>query len=157
MLHFERTTDYKLIKSIVTHPRVYQHVSDDFAMPPEDWEPTQHELIWYLLVKEGEEVLGLFTIIPHNAICWDVHTTLLPTAWGPKGRKAAREALRWMFTNTDCKRLTTEVPDYNSLALRFAEAAGMKKYGYNPESFQKGGKIQGMTLLGISKDSVVCH
>lgn len=149
---FERTTDYMLIKAIITHPRIWEHATDDFSPSVEDWQPAQSELVWYVLVKDGDEVLGLFMLVHENAICWKVHTCLLPSAWGKRARQAAREGSQWVFQNSKCKRLITDVPEYNVLALRFATIGGMTQFGVNPKSYQKNGVLHDVYMLGISKE-----
>lgn len=149
---FERSTDYQLIKTIITHPRIWEHATDDFGPKPEDWQPPQSELVWYVLAKDGAEVLGLFMLVQENAVCWKVHTCLLPTAWGKRARQAAREGAQWVFENSKCLRLITDVPEYNTLALRFAHMGGMTQFGVNPKSYQKNNILQDVYMLGISKE-----
>ena len=147
----ERTTDWELIKRIVTEPSIYPKVSDDKSPLAADWQPIKDEKMYYLLAKQGIDVLGLFAVAPENAVCFKVHTCLLPHSYGEKAATAAHELIAWVFRNIDCRRLVTDVPEFNKLALKFAERAGMTKYGFNPNSWLKEGKLQGMTLLGISK------
>jgi len=146
----EPTRDWELVKRIVTDKSVYPRVSDDKSPCAECWMPL--EGLHYLLVKNGVDILGLFVLSQENGICYKVHTCLLPHSYGQKATIASRELIEWVFKNLDCRRLVTEVPEYNRLALKFAERAGMKQYGYNPASYLKDGKLQGMTLLGISKE-----
>lgn len=152
---FERTVDYDLVRKIVTHPKIWPHVSDDFSGKPEDFNPIQHEAAFYLLVKEEREVLGVFALYPKNRICWEVHTCLLPTSWGQRAKQAARDAMQWVFRNTECLRLITDVPEYNTLALRFAHMAGMTQFGVNPKSYMKNGILHDVTMLGISKQEAI--
>lgn len=149
---FERTTDYALVREIATHPRVFPFISDDYT--PADWKPIESEAVWYVLVRYGEELLGMWTFTPQNAICWEVHTCLLPNSWGEKAKVAAREMAEWIWANTGCLRLITNVPEYNRLALKFAKEAGMEEFGRNPKSYMKTGILHDQILLGMSK---VCH
>ena len=148
---FERTTNWALIKSIVTHPKIYPHVSDDSSPQAEQWEPARHESIWYVIVRDDDELLGMWMIATHNAVLGEIHTCLLPNAWGEKARKAAKELGAWVWENTPFLRITTEVPEYNRLAMRFAKLAGMAEFGRNPKSFLRHGKLWDVVLLGISK------
>lgn len=148
---FERTFDYELVKRIVTHPRIYPHVADDFAAKPEDWQATENDSIWYVLAKECAEVLGLFIFIPQYAICWDVHTCLLPLSYGAKAKEAGKGIIEWIWANTPCLRITTVVPEYNRLALKFAQASGLICFGVNPKSYMKNGKLWNLIQLGLSK------
>ena len=77
-LTFERTFDYELVRRIVTHPKVYRWMQSDGAVPPEEYQPPEMEGIWYVLVKEEEQVLGVFIVLPQTSVCAQVHTCLLP-------------------------------------------------------------------------------
>jgi RimJ/RimL family protein N-acetyltransferase len=148
---FERTRNWTLVKSIVTHPAIYPHVSDDFAAKPEDWKATDDEGLWYVLAMDGDELLGMFLFIPQNEICWDVHTCLLPKSYGSQAEAAGRGMIRWVWENTRCLRIVTLVPEYNRLALSFAKRCGLVCYGVNPKSYMKRGTLHDSILLGISK------
>jgi RimJ/RimL family protein N-acetyltransferase len=150
-LRFSPTRDFELIRRVLTHEKIWDHISDDGAPAVEEFQPADHPAFTYLEVRDGEELLGLFLLVRENAACMEVHTCLLPAAWGPRAREAARGLIDWVFTHTDCRRLITSVPAYNRLALRFAERAGMTKYGENPDSFLKRGRLYSQVLLGISK------
>ncbi len=149
---FAPTEDRDLIRMVVTHPAVYKHVSDDFSPPPEEYEP--HPGMQYVSVWDKGELLGMWIFQPHNAVCYEVHTCLLPCAWGERGQRAAREMAHWIFAHTPCKRIITNVPVSNRLALRFARAAGMTEFGVNKRSIAKGGQLEDQILLGLSPEEV---
>lgn len=151
MITIERSRDWALIRSVMVHPQIYPHISDDFAPTPDEYEVAQNEAIFYLAAKDDAEFLGLFAYLPQNSICWEVHTCLLPNAWGPRATGAAKESIRWIFANTACQRIVTNVPARNRLALRFAKRAGLLQYGFNPRSYPKHGQLVDQILLGISK------
>jgi RimJ/RimL family protein N-acetyltransferase len=155
MIHFERSFDYELIRQILTHPKIYDHISDDGSPAREEYQPIEHEAIWYVIVRdvreEGEDLLGLWMFTPQNAVCWEVHTALLPCAWGPAGQRAARLLPEWIWANTPCRRIVTNVPETNRLALHFAAKAGMKVYGVNRQSWMKDGVLCDQICLGLSK------
>lgn len=148
---FERCRDYGLIRSIMTHPRVYQHISDDGSPDVAEFQPVESEALWYVVVRDGEKVLGLWLLVPQNSICWEIHTCLLPEAYGQTGRRAAVEMAEWIWANTPCRRLITTVPVSNLLAHRFAVRSGMREFGRNPASFLKNGALHDQILLGMSK------
>lgn len=148
---FEPTNDEDLIKSMVTHVKIYPSVVDDHAPSRAEYQPPMHPSLLYLVVRDHDELQGLFFFHPINAVTFEVHTCLLPHSWGGRARAIAREMLKWLWANTDAHRLITSVPDYNRLALVFAKAAGMKEYGRNPESFMKDGKLRDLILLGIGR------
>jgi RimJ/RimL family protein N-acetyltransferase len=151
MIHIERSTDYALIRGIMTHPAIYQHLTDDASPAAEDFRPIENDGLWYLVAWEGNELLGLWMLVPHNAVCWEIHTALLPDAWGTQARRAAVVMLDWVWRNTPCRRIVTNVPADNRLAFHFALEAGMEPYGTNEASFLKNGRLFDQICLGISR------
>ncbi len=149
---FERTQDLVLVREVLTHPRIYRAMTDDSCPPREQYEPLEHPAVWYVRVREADELLGLFVFVPQTGICFEVHTCLLPEAWGEKAREACRGVREWMWRNSPCRRIVTSVPAYNRLALKLSLDAGLEQYGVNPRAFQKGGKLWDVHLLGISKE-----
>lgn len=151
---FERTFDRELIKRVITHPRVFKHISDDLAPKPEAWSPVESEAVWYVTVKDDSGLLGMFIFMPHNSICWEVHTCMLPAAYGPKAVEATHQMTSWIWANTQCRRIITEVPAYNTLAYRLAVNAGMVEFGRNPQAFLRNGVLYDIALLGLSQQGV---
>ncbi len=106
--------------------------------------------IWYVLAMDGEDLIGMWTFVPHNGVCWEVHTYLLPKHGFRRGREAARQMAEWIWRNTPCRRIIT-VPRFNRVALEFARDAGMEEFAVNPRSFQKNGILHDQVLLGLSR------
>lgn len=148
---FERTDDIALIRGVLRHPRIYRHITDDTCPPRERFEPQSHPAIWYVTVRDARELLGLFAFYPSSGIRYEVHTCLLPCAWGPRALEAARGVVAWMFAHSACRRIVTSVPAYNRLALGLARAAGLAEFGRDPQAFLKHGTLHDLILLGVSK------
>jgi RimJ/RimL family protein N-acetyltransferase len=159
MITFERSFDYELIRRILIHERIWPHITDDGSLAREEYKPAEHDAIWYVIVRdvreEGVDLLGLWMFTPQNAVCWEVHTALLPAAWGARGQLAARLLPEWIWANTPCRRIVTNVPETNRLALHFAAKAGMKVYGVNRQSWMKNGVLCDQICLGLSKAEAV--
>jgi len=155
MITFKRTFKYALVREIFIHPRIWPYVSDDGSPAPDDYRVPEDPNVWYVLVLDvgeaGAELLGCWTFHPHNLVCWEVHTCLLPVAWGDTGLEAGRAVIRWVWQNTPCRRIITNVAITNRLALHFARNAGLKEYGLNEKSWLKGGKLIDQVCLGISR------
>ena len=99
----------------------------------------------------SKSLVGLFTFLPQNTVCWEVHIILLPRR-KTRGHVILRGALDWMFENTTAQRIVGAVPQYNRLAVQVAQRAGMKIFGVNPNSFMKNGKLENQVLFGLSKE-----
>ena len=148
-MEYRRTRDTQLIREIMTHPKIYPYISDDFSPICEEFIPAEHDTFWHMLVDENEENYGLFLCVWHSPIMVEVHTCLLPTCWGQKAVQATKGLADWLFIH-GAKRIITAVPGCNLLALRLAEKTGMVRYGLNVKSYQKNGQLEDMILLGMS-------
>lgn len=153
MIRFERSFDYELIRRIITHDKIWPHISDDGSPAPDEYQPVESEAVWYVLAFDDLEILGLWMLHPHNSICWEIHTCLLPSAWGERALIAGRMLPDWIWEHTPCRRIITNVPAYNRVALAYAKRTGMQEYGVNPASFLRAGKLWDQVLLGISPPS----
>ncbi len=150
-MRYERTHDMVLVREVMTNAKVYPFITDDAAPPVDQFQPVDHPAIWYVLCFDGEELLGLWMFVPANSVTVEVHTCLLPGHGFHRGREAARGAAEWIWENTGVHRIFTNVPTCNRIALKFAEAAGMRQFGINEKSFAKDGKLQDQVLLGLSR------
>lgn len=148
---FERTFDMDLVRSILTHPKIYPFIGDDDAPKVEDFKPREDPAIWCVIVRDGAEVIGLFLLVAQSRSCWDIHVNFLPCAWGRRAAKAGREIWAWIWANTECRRVVATVAICNRSAIAYAMRSGMKRFGVNVSSFLKHGELQDQVLLGISR------
>jgi len=151
MIRFERSFDYELVRRVMTNPAIYPHISDDGSPLAGEYRPIEHEAIWYVAAYDGDELLGIWMFCPQNAVCWEVHTCLLPSAWGERGQIAARLLPLWIWANTNCRRIVSNVPTTNRLALHFAAKAGMRLFAVNEASYLKYGQLCDQAMFGLSK------
>src|SRR5579875_1264935 len=121
---FTRTADAALIKATITHPRNYKWQTDEHSPAPEDFEPPTGVL--YVAVHDGTEYLGLFCLVPHDPITWEIHTCLLPNAYG-RALEAYRVGIRWVWANTNRSVILGRIRRENRLALRVAKRAGLRE------------------------------
>jgi len=142
-----QTFDYDFIKEVCVTPSVWPHISDDNCAIDEF---TPSDSMIYLMVEDKGEKMGFFGLSAVNTICYEIHTTMLPKAWG-KTLRYTKEVLDWIFTNTGCLKVVTFVPETNKKALNLALKTGLKTEGFIDKSFLKGGVLIGQYLLGISK------
>lgn len=142
-----QTFDYDFIREVCVMPEVWPHVSDDNCSI-EDFNPSDYMI--YLLVEDEGEIMGFFGLSAINTICYEIHTTMLPKAWG-KTLKYTKEVLAWIFENTECLKVITFVPETNKKAFNLAVKTGLKIEGFINHSFMKNNHLVGQYLLGISK------
>lgn len=151
-IKIDRTHDMEMVRSILLHPAIWPHIHDDNA---NECNPLDHEGLFWMLAADAEPA-GVFLLHAHNSVCYEVHTCLLPRVWGDRAVEAAKACRAWMFQNTGCRKLITNVPAYNVLALRFAKRCGFKPEGVNRASFLKNGELQDQHVLGLTKEEWQC-
>lgn len=146
-------TDLQLIKSIITHGSIWPYVHDDLVENKEDFyiSPPVKDFIYYLGVKDNKQIVGLFMLNRCNSVTYEIHTCLLKAGRGEAAIQHAKDVVEWIFNNTQCQRLITQVPENNSPAYRLALAAGLTQYGLNENAFKLKNKLQSIKLLGISR------
>ena len=151
-MHFERTTDYELVRQILTHPRMFPHMGDDFMCPVEEYQVPTDPRIWYVLASDEWRAIGLFCFIPENEICWQAHVAMLRKVPPALTHRAGKEIIEWLWRNTPCRRLIASVPASNPAAVKFGiQAMGLIRYGVNRRSFMKNGILRDQILMGRSR------
>jgi RimJ/RimL family protein N-acetyltransferase len=150
-VEIERSFCYAELAGIVRSDRIYEITSDDFSSSPAQYFIPEDERLIYLVAKDGDQVLGFCAFVPVNGVTYDTHVCFLRCAYGENARLAFAAMLAWMWARTRAERIVGAVPDYNPLAVRFAERAGFEHYGRNPRSWMKGGRLHDQILLGISR------
>jgi hypothetical protein len=148
----EKCVDAKLINSIITHQKIYQHVVDDFAPPPEEFDCSNivgSEGVLFLTPIQ-EKVLGVFMVHSHTKVLWEVHTCLLPET--ENKLECAKALIKWVFENTTCRKLISWAPEGNQRAYDFAIKAGLVDEGVCKKSFIKNGVLLDQHLMGIGKE-----
>lgn len=148
---FSRTQCRETVREIVTHPDLYDRITDDNALPREECWPTIHPDLCYLLCHDAGQLVGMWLFSPITSTTWDTHTYLLPGHGFRQGRTAARECMAYLWEKTKVQRIVTGVPVFNRAAMLFARAAGMQPYGRNEQAFLKGGVYHDVVLLGVTR------
>lgn len=144
-------SDMDLVKETFTKPYIWPYITDDLCDIDtfEPIAPSGTDLMY--LGVFAPEYGGLFMIHRSNCVTYEIHTILEKNCRGKKAIQAAKNVIDWIFSNTECLRLITQIPEDNLLAERLAISAGMKLYGVNENSFKLKNNVQSLKLYGISK------
>lgn len=135
---------------MICHPKLYRHLFDDHVGPVAEWVPVDHELVSYVGVRDGEELIGVIIVGMHSLEMWECHEAFLPSAWGRKARRAAREFAEWVWKNKSVQRVIGHIAA-NPVALAYAKAAGMEECGRHPKAFMKNGKLEDIIIVGANR------
>jgi len=147
-MEFHRTKNYRWVENILTHPDVYHRIGDDSLPPISEFEVYAHPGIWYVIAS-NPGLVGLFTLMPQNSICWELHVVMIGGVSATDKRQAAGGIIPWISRHTPCKRLTAAVPSNNKPAIAYGtHFLGMHYVGRQPKAFLKDGALQDLILLG---------
>lgn len=152
MITLERTKDYELIRSIITHPRIYPWIKSDYHPPVEQFRPSESDDIHYMLAKSDGDIIGAVIVHPiHSPSTWEIHHCMLPSGW--KHTEAVAVALfEWLFSETPCQTGVGFTPVCNTLACRFALKVGMKKVGVISKGYRKNGVLYDIMVSEKTRD-----
>lgn len=150
-IRIERTYEVEYIKRCLTHPKIWNHCTDDNSVEKDKYTPSVIDEMYWLKVLNDNVPVGVFLLHPHNSICFEVHTCLLPEIWG-QSVECTLAGIDWMWENTICRRIITNVLEDNLLAIRLSLRSGLLRFGVNPKSFLKNGILHNQIMFGISKE-----
>jgi len=149
-LSVDFSENYDAVRQIMTHPRVWPAIGDDATPPVEEWQIPVDGSIRYVLVRAGGMPFAVYPFVRQNAVCWEMHACVLPSAWGRRALAAGKAAIAWMFAEQpDCHRIVASVPEFNRPAAYYGVRIGLEPYGVNWQSFLKDGRLHNHIQLGI--------
>ncbi len=142
---FETSTDYALVRSILTEPLCYSRMIDDRAPNREDFECGPVPGVEYLIARCGVQPAGVFLLDRD-----EVHFCILPSCWGHT-EEIARAFLAWVWHTTGRQKLIGRLPAHNRLALRLARKVGFVEVDRSPRAIRKRGKVYDVLLMEMER------
>ena len=141
------TVDAAYIKAVITHPAIWQWVSDDDCIEQDYW-PVIHEAISYLVPESDGVALGVLMLIKCNAVTVELHTALLP-----EHRKDIVEVfakLKEWASDKGYTRIRTWIPAHNRHAYAASKRVGFELVGTEAKAFKKDGHLHDLHLFGVT-------
>lgn len=140
-----RTHDAELIRSFITNPAIWPHVTEDDAGPAENWQPALAPHIHWLIADDGGALFMVYPLLPR---LWEAHSQVLPE-FREHTKNYYEQVREYLRRNTLCGCLLGLIPDGNYKAKRAAEAAGMTALGAVSNCWLKGSRKSGMTIYKL--------
>jgi RimJ/RimL family protein N-acetyltransferase len=146
---FARSTDYSLIRPILTDPKCYRRMVHDGARPRElatvgpvrgaDW------IVAFDGAGAAAAVFLLAEIWAGSGVA-EVHICCAPRVWGSTVA-LVREFLAWAWGATRYEEIRGPVPSYNRLVLRLALRAGFERCATVPDAGTKNGELYDLLVM----------
>lgn len=148
--------DKDFFLKILTDKDIKPFISDDKCL---HFSPSDIEMVLksdnIICLTNGLNAVGIF--VPCNSVTYEVHTLIQKAGRGKEAVQSSLEGIKWMFENTNCKKIVTHVPEFNIPAFALATKIGMKKEGINRKSFLKNGCLYNQILMGLCKEEFICQ
>jgi RimJ/RimL family protein N-acetyltransferase len=138
------TTDKELIKSIITEPTLWK-LEYGQGMNIEDFEVD--ESFTYLVIRENDDILGIFQTREITRILVEAHIYLLPKYWGKDYSSRALNALFRYYEHSNYHKVITDVPQCCSHVIRLLKKTGCKQCGYIDKGVIYNNKLMGLLLF----------
>ena len=144
----ERTFDTALVQGILSTPTLLRRSG---VKSEKVFDPELQTNIFFLVATEGDDVMGLVVFHAQNEGCYQGHVNYLPDHWGESLERYTKEAIAWMFENTDCRKIFAFIPSMYPEIKKHALLAGMTVEGNMIDSYFIDGMTYSQTLMGIAK------
>lgn len=125
----------------------YDLISDDGSAKDFDCEKL---LPYFLIVGDNS---GAIMMLPHNYVTYEQHTCI-KKEFRKKTVNIVHDVWEWVFKNTPCQKIITNVPSFNRAANIMAIRVGFKLIGINTKSFLKNGVLYNQYFYGVEKGDV---
>ena len=143
----KRLYDYSLVLGTMDH--VWDDVSEDNV---KQFTPDLLNEIWLGLFV-NDEYVGMYRFHSLTSVLLEGHVFMLP-AHRQHSLRCANEVLKWLCKNTAFNKIIVNIPECFSNVINFVKALGLKKQGYNSESYKKDGVLIGMLQYGILRGDI---
>lgn len=147
--------DTDFIDMVSKHPENWDKLIDDNT-PPSD----QFTFKWALDIPEyhflkaidEDKGVGYFLCVEEGDSA-DCHVCFAPNQ-RKHTKELGKEAIDWMFTNTEVKELTVKIMCDNVGVYKYAKRIGFELIGLHEESFLKNGRWHDQYILQLEKEVV---
>ena len=148
-----RIYDAALVKRIMTSPEIWETIAED-GQDPDKYDCDVDSECWLLMV-DGDDVIGLYNIHAHNAITCEIHAQVMPEYRATHSYETGKAALQWIFDNAqEYQKVIAQIPVIFENVKKFTCQFGFQVEGINRMSYLKNGEIVDQYLLGITRDEI---
>lgn len=142
------------VEAIFKDPELFERIAED-GIKPEDYVVPFDDHQKYLMIMNGDDVIGVWSLYPTNRTTLRIHCNIL-MPFREHGKEAGLRVLQWFVD--ECPRqyqkLNAEIPVIYPEVYHFTKNFGFHDEGINRKSILKKGEIVDQYRLGITRDEV---
>jgi RimJ/RimL family protein N-acetyltransferase len=153
-LEIHRSFDPDVIKAIMTNESIWKTCAEP-GQKVDEYEAEVEADCW-LVLTNGESVIGAYNIHPHNSVTLEIHAHVLPEFRAEYSARSGDLALKWILENAPDKyqKVIAQIPSLYQNVINFTMAHGFVLEGVNRLSSRRGGKLYDQVLLGITRPEI---
>lgn len=142
MISLSRTSDIALIESVFLHPAIKDEVLEgDLALPI-------HEKVYWLAAHSDHALVGMVVFVPLYGVASNPHIAILPAHRGT-GTEVMRQGVRWMFENTDYRKILAF--PFKPIMMRLYEKCGFATEGFARGLVMAKGQLRDCRIVGLER------
>jgi hypothetical protein len=155
VITIEPTTDEDYIKSVFLNPKIYAKISDDSCSDQSklDFHAAMSIPGFFLKALVDGVEAGCFWLVDKGESC-EVHTALLDNCRGRTAINLAKEGIRWVFSHTEKKSITSYAWSDSPSVAWFCRAVGMTQQNTEKWPATRGGKSVNITYFKINRGDI---
>lgn len=147
----DRCFDVEVVRSILTHPDIYDRISEDGALPREDYIPPMIGCA-YVLGIVGAEPIGVMIYHPINGVTWECHVQVLPEFRRSHAEEFTQKAIAWAW-DMGAKKIVAQIPVIHPNVRQFALKCGFEDEGINRRSHMKNNQLHDQWYMGLVRQA----
>ena len=142
-----RCYDIDVVRAILTHPAIYECISEDGTPSREDFIPPMIGAA-YVVGIVGAEPIGIVMFHPINVITWECHVQVLPEYREDHADEFAEKAVGWAW-DMGVQKLVAQIPFLYPNVRDFGLRHGFQVEGINRRSYLKKGQLHDQWYMGL--------
>ncbi len=144
--------DIKAVERVLKDPEIYERISDDGSPDIDEFDisPLLQSDLFYFLAPHPDMV---FWYSPVNHVMFELHVNVLKES-REKALGLGLETIKYMFRETNCKKLIACIPDKFQDVLGFALKGGFEKEGLLTKAYLKDGILYDINVMGLRKEGI---
>jgi RimJ/RimL family protein N-acetyltransferase len=150
-----RVYNQELVTDMLRHPKLWEVMSEDTAVAPEEFSLDLADLFAIALLSgDNDDRLHGFIIGAYRTdTIVEAHVAIHPDLWGHKDNLAlAKLGVAELIIKTGAHKLVASIPTTDTEVLRLAQRVGFKREGVNRKSFLRNGELLDQYYVGFTRD-----
>ena len=140
----------EIINGIYRSGGCFEAIEDDYTGPREDFSVKMMGMI-HLLPIVDNNILGCISFMVKSAIMVEAHIAILKEYQAQHAFRASKQAIEWIWRNTQVKKIMGMTPDTLPHIKRFILKLGFEQEGINKSSFMKDGVLYDQYYAGLQR------